>query len=126
MILKFRAWLKKEKKMFLSPSEIEHLGSWFDAHLPGSIANKENVILMQSTGLKDKNGKEIFESDIVKFYDIPNPKKNELEFFHLCIIGKHKFLPIYKGAPLDLEGWESGQLEVIGNIHQNPELLEVR
>jgi len=83
-----------------------------------------DCVLMQYTGLKDKNGKEIYEGDIVHVTD----------FFHgdaKVYKGVVKFVGGYyqiegqdiRNAPL---GWiiSSDDLEVIGNIYENPELLE--
>ena len=118
--LSFRIWDKKEKTMFLSPIEIEHLGSWFDAHLSGAIADTGNKIVMQCVGIKDKNGTEIYEGDIVEFLDW-KPKEvvwgNKID----------KALSGCCGYMLDGTMHFLGENEtylIIGNIHDNPELVK--
>lgn len=77
----------------------------------------------QYTGLKDKNGKEIYEGDIISF---------ENEKAHAGVLwldGKAMFGIKWLGCGIedefDFDNWDicRGPIEVIGNIHENPELL---
>lgn len=89
-----------------------------------------DFILMQFTGLKDKNSKEIFESDIVKWSDgdykhPSNPRIAEVRFdpelsFFAFNVGEegHKF-----GFSNFIYTETEKHLEIIGNRYQNPELL---
>lgn len=95
--------------------------------------NKEKYILMQYTGLKDKNGTEIYEGDIVKIH------KHSYDFgFKQEEIGQIKFIDgafgFYKEKSKneyyfntladEIAYHEIEEYEVIGNIYDNPELLE--
>lgn len=79
----------------------------------------ENNILMQCTGLKDKNGKLIYEGDIVKFKTELFGKPKQIIWDECHYILKDTFIIL-----CDMEIKQFG-LEVIGNIYENPELLEV-
>jgi len=102
--IKFRAWDESIKAMDV------HLG------LITSNLYYEEVIqiktLMQYTGLKDKNGREIYEGDIVE-----NKYRHKVEFITGCFCVKDKF-----GSTTPI--FECGDVfEVVGNIYENPELL---
>jgi uncharacterized phage protein (TIGR01671 family) len=110
--LKFRAWdLDSQDKMY-SWEEIRNL---FNDHL-----KQERVILMQYTGIKDKNGKEIYEGDIVvESGEYVNPFDGS----------SHKFSRTFEVKYL-ADGFHlftdqvNGEHEVISNIYENPELLK--
>ena len=72
----------------------------------------------QYTGLKDKNGKEIFEGDIV--YIIPEDETGVIEWDNERV----RYIVIYDNIITDFDNWYGKDLEVIGNIYDNPELLE--
>lgn len=95
----------------------------------GSWCPVDQKTVGQSTGLRDKNGKEIFEGDIVTDGDvISNIKYHQTLGFYM--INKYGFgIPFGQGV--DVEYFEdfavhvSKTFEVIGNIYENPKLLEV-
>ena len=82
----------------------------------GSYIQKTNWL--QYTGLDDKNGKEIYEGDIVQF-KFANFKKKQIASiaYGICGFWIVRWLKV-------LDWHERHQVEVIGNIYENPELLE--
>lgn len=90
-----------------------------------AIQDDDCRVLMQFTGLKDKNRTEIFEGDVVRYID-----KHSLMDSGIYKIGFNMGSFIIDDSPLielfvheDLHGWDVN-IEVIGNIYNNPELLE--
>ncbi len=123
MNLKFRAWLKNDKEM-IEVDEIHFDNGQLD-FIGDAITfmRKANEIeLMQSTGLLDKNGKEVFVGDIVKC---------TRGCHHEVYLEKEYGGTFFGGMPaIYLKGIKEGYAwteaeEIIGNIYENPELLEV-
>ena len=84
--------------------------------------NQKNFIVEQYTGLKDKNGKMIYEGDIVKMPDWAIGPTNEKVRFSKLWCGSEPFV----NGCFECMSPDSEEVEVIGNVHENPELLEDR
>jgi uncharacterized phage protein (TIGR01671 family) len=137
--IKFRAWNNSSKEMEYFTShkmglqyrcgEFEVSSGWDSYGNPTYNEDNNNKHeIMEYTGLKDKNGKEIYEGDIVRFYFSADTGINgegateiidSVTFENGCFyFMNHK---VWKGA----YAWRYNEYcEVIGNIHENPELLK--
>lgn len=139
--IKFRAWDEQEKQWFRFPFVIDSIGRIYREYIGGGKLER-NIILVQFTGLLDKNGKEIYEGDIVKtvFWNKGcNPFFVEQEF-----IGKIEYKSEngayfeitegdYTGAgqiPLEWACHKNDEWriygEIIGNIYENESLLSAK
>lgn len=123
MIPKFRAYDKTDKKMYLV-DEIKFNRGEFESIGDGItfLRGADKVELMQSTGLHDKNGKEVFVGDIIKCTrGCPHEVYIEKEYGGKYIGGMPA---VYLKGIREGYAW-TGAEEIIGNIYEKPELLEV-
>ena len=121
MIPKFRAWLKNENKM-MEVRVIDWNNEVVDLFNPHIEIPLDKIELMQSTGLVDKNDKEVFVGDIIKCTrGCPHEVYLEQEYAGTFVGGMPA---IYLKGLLSGYAW-TGAEEILGNIYENPELLEV-
>lgn len=136
--IKFRVWDSKNKSWIHGPGdEVNLFGETIllGAFMPVSLERLNDMIPLQFIGLLDKNGREIYDGDIVSaLCNIITPFKGRVPIFYgIHVIGwydedsrwslkqpwkKEGFEPDYV---ISKDGWT---LEVIGNIYENPELLK--
>ena len=129
--LKFRAWLENVERVRETDGKIVYNTESYYDYAPiinnnglldveygcDIVGNSdEKYIIEQYTGLKDKNGKEIYEGDIVSVRN--KNRKNEYD------IGVVEFGKAAFRCPFLLGKYHQGQVEVIGNVHENADLLE--
>lgn len=133
--IKFRAWdlindkFQEIESLIVNKKNIVIAISAVDVSRTMQVLHEDTkedrgqIILSQYTGVKDINGKEICEGDIVK--DLNYEDK------YLCIVERHKTLKANMVARLitpifgnyDFENLTDGNFEVIGNIYENPKLI---
>lgn len=121
--LKIRAWHKPYKQMCnVSMLQFDYDGTICAAVIiekpfnDQRLAKIDDLIIEQFTGLKDKNGTEIYEGDIL-IDDTGEP----IEY---CVVRFSEGGFIGECAGVSEPLFELTSLEVVGNIHENPELLE--
>jgi hypothetical protein len=105
--IKFRAWDKKENRYWYSDQQ----GSEVGEALTRWLTNPDRYIVEQFTGLLDKNGKEIYEGDIIEW----RTKGNEKDRMALEFITRY--------GQVETQPTINITSEVIGNIYENPALL---
>ena len=125
---KFRVFYPHEKLMLYSKNIEEHYSSDQNLNIGSSLfpltirstsANYMDYIIQQYTGLKDKNGEEIYEGDIIKNGD----------GLLMCVKWNLKHAA-FRCSSRNLDGWMPmlqeliDEFEIVGNIYENPELLK--
>jgi len=129
--LKYRIWDKNRNKMLIPQDNINYccVGGYAVSievyeSMDGSIrpvirptAIYDNAVSMQCTGLKDKNGKLIYEGDVVKFKPEVFGRPKQIIWDECHYILKDTLIIL---CNMEIEKFG---LEVIGNVYENPELL---
>lgn len=119
--IKFRAWIRKDRRMVDKALFIENVGLGDGTVMADEkVQEGQELDWMQYTGLKDKNEVEIYEGDILKFGGEQGRVywKNETAQFLV------RFEETGLRTPYSNEIGHSSELEIIGNIYSNPELIK--
>lgn len=133
MIPRFRAWHLELGRMMLIKNMWFQDGSVEELELNDAVMNDyitaypDEIELMQSTGLKDKNGKEIFEGDIIDIEvdDTETPiNARVFQNSKIGILMFHVFEDNEDVPMVELLEDNSVAFEIIGNIYDNKELLD--
>ena len=127
---KYRAWHKDAKIMFdvngMSPTAVEEKRGGMNF-----VYSRGDVVLMQYTGLKDRSGTDIYEGDIVKAQD-PYPHIEKGYKYYICEVMFTEGATFLLRRRYDCYGTIKTEyfsvcimeVEVIGNIFENSEMLE--
>lgn len=119
--IKFRVWDKAQHRMIYDPLSLVCV------HLTDMYNNPtSNWIWMQFTDLKDKNGKAIYEGDIVAKFDFENPLFRSVvvrENGAFGYVDLKTFIAFAANYNFEWDNGKSQLIEIVGNIHENKELV---
>lgn len=140
--MRFRVWHNTKKIFDEGCSSIpDYCGDWkyvlspngkiikFNDGYESDYSDDENLILCLSTGLKDKNGKEIYEGDIITYYETAGyflVKFGEYSLiFEEDAVGNGFYVADYNSIPRgSFISEDCKHIEVVGNIYENPNFFE--
>jgi len=128
--IKFRAWDSTYGSMHPSDDlgiSLDGKTLYFDSNISNGVAGfvkftgreTDRFELMQFTGLLDKNGKEIYEGDILRGWEADGVFVRKGEVY----LDQARFMVKLKGVPRHLKTL-ARKYEIIGNIYENPELIK--
>ena len=118
--IKFKVWDKENKEMLdLEDLHYEFGKMSIRTTMYNSYFDTEDMVLMQYTGLKDITGKEIYEGDIVKVRTVTTCVTGYVEYDaeyceYRVIINNNEYVSL----------WKQLEIEVLGNIYENKNLLD--
>ena len=121
---RFRAWdTEKKELIYDAENAYDYMrpcsdGKIIEADCFGDVLESKRYIVEQCTGLKDKNGRLIYEGDIV-FY-------SGVELWWVVFEEKYCSFELLRNDGNGLSMSAHKEMTVVGNIHENPELLEVK
>lgn len=135
MIPKFRAWDKEKKTMDIVDGITFDGDEIWEISFPGDCwRDASNYELMQSTGLTDKNGKEVYENDVVNIHWFYRGDGSECEAELNKVVIYHDSVDEFNApyffvmdkdevVPLSAILMHEESIEVLGNVHEHPHLV---